>query len=186
MTKIKLIKKKERELREFENDNLSGGVFHCTTLNNLEKILKNNALLFIKNNKDSTWEGSFSNKNGYISLFDFRNSGNEEVLESLGKFNCLGLKEFSRFVVYFILDRKFYKEIILQDREKNKQFKNKKISVKILIKSKCDFKDQLVKIYKEEIEKLKNNDLPEEIIEKENLITPEFWEKKIGELEKCK
>jgi hypothetical protein len=67
-----------------------GGLFHSTTVEGLRGIIRSRHIAPNKDQFPFTFpqsENSFAYENGYISLFDFRNSQEEEIIHHYWKFN---------------------------------------------------------------------------------------------------
>lgn len=102
---------------------LKGTVFHVTTQNSYESIVKCG---MICNNKDSKFnlntasQNSFGRLTGYVCLFDLRNKADDTIDDILEKYNFLRPSWFERYyenysewnLAYFILSPTYHDKLI--------------------------------------------------------------------------
>jgi len=95
---------------------LEGGLFHSTTLEGLRGIVMSKHILPNRGQNNFTFpqsEGSFANTQSYISLFDFRNSQDEEIIHHYWKFNTFFCKGNDIKIILGISHENLVEDIIL-------------------------------------------------------------------------
>jgi len=116
---------------------LRGKVFHLTTKKAFEKIKTDG---FIFNNKNGRFglntssENSFGREQGWICFFDLRNKSDQDIEETLIRYNFLGPSWFCEYGVefsemnmaYLILNSSSYDKLIRNESPKSSWIENKK------------------------------------------------------------
>jgi hypothetical protein len=95
---------------------LKNEVFHVTSVENLCQILKDGKVISNADKKFkysySQSENSYGRKRGYICLFDLRNKEEDIIYDTLDKYYFLHPTQFQNKVVYLILKKELYCNLI--------------------------------------------------------------------------
>lgn len=102
---------------------LKNEVFHVTSIENFQQILKDGKVI---SNADKKFkysypqsENSYGRKRGYICLFDLRNKTEEIIYDTLDKFYFLHPLKYQNKVVYLILKKELYCNLIENGAARN-------------------------------------------------------------------